>query len=840
MAMNGNGNGNGDKRSAAENPYSLFSASTTSSNEIASTSNSQRRTTSTKADKPSQSPYSEDSRPTVPTKTADPGLEDLTDDSLRSRHRPEKRHGIVTDTPVELRLGLPGHRSMHVKQANSFVPHLQTSGLQNQSASRPNSAPVGNSRLGTLGGAQIFADARDLSQHPSLLRQPANPYVAGPGVSAEQLERTAQRQSHAKEVPSLGQASQIPIRTSPTKTSKRKASEVLHRPTVSTAAGNRNSGLQAEHREHIGFSESSRMAPNQRQKLVSAVPQAYRDVPKSGQEVQFPDHNPQIDINADIFASLDNDPTQNLPRPVRKPSREKFSSILLPPPAFVYVRTNDPNFNIFSDGFLRFSDLCFLLANALPLRDLLSLYSISKDFHSIVNQRLTTMIFDQARAICYDAACAFPWRCYHKFTRPDPINRIPHPVADKARQGIPRDVPSFQWVFFCLFRQKVVQEIMAIMAEDGVPLPDGCKKAIMRVWFLMDLPENSRRIAIIHNSSWFTDETLYYAMMFFVKMDMRFNDPFSTRYVQGTKHMLLAQPSLSTFWKVLKGQALKTEFEVLKMWICWKYVPQNIEESRLELFDIPPQEVGRVQFEHWGQKIARDSKTGKLLKPIKLLRPDELIPREMIRRNITCGPRHWMRIFMWGYVDPETLEDYKPRHRERRIDLRDEYADDDVVSGAAVGNDELLDLGDSGRKISTQVRPHEETVEDVKKDQAEDEFLEAIQHISAHEKMDRDIEEMMKSGRLPTNIQYEDWMQWRERWDGEDEWDDDEGVDGSEDEDEDEDADEYDSEDEGDFEYESESGDDIEDDDNDEANVDGDATKAETNAEGRQDNAMRS
>jgi hypothetical protein len=33
-----------------------------------------------------------------------------------------------------------------------------------------------------------------------------------------------------------------------------------------------------------------------------------------------------------------------------------------------------------------------------------------------------------------------------------------------------------------LWREKVVHEIMAIMAEDGVPLPSRCSLAMKRVW----------------------------------------------------------------------------------------------------------------------------------------------------------------------------------------------------------------------------------------------------------------------------------------------------------------------------------------------------------------------
>lgn len=545
---------------------------------------------------------------------------------------------------------------------------------------------------------------------------------------------------------------QLPIRTSPQKSGKRKAPEALDRPSVNVSAGNRNVNTQATIEEPGSGADILKTFPKHKAKFDSALPHTYGDVSDVNNHVQYSDSKaPRTDINAEFFAIPDTGARQRplRRRQQRRPSREKFTTSLLPPPAYVYVRTNDPNFNIFSDGILRFGDLCFLLADALPLSDLLSLYSISVQFHQTVNQRFTTMIFNQARAICHDAAIAFPWRCYKQFTRPDPVNRIPHPKKEKAMQGIPRDVPSFKWVFFCLFRQKVAQEIMAIMAEDGVPLLPACRMAILRVWFLMDLPDNGRRISIVHDRNWYSNDILYYAMMFFIKLDMRFNEPLSRKCVQGTKNMLLSQPTLATLWKVLKGLALRTEFEVLKMWIAYRHVPRNMQEARLDLFGIPAIEVGRTQFEYWGRKLGKDPKTGQWLKPIKMLRPDELIIREMVRRGVAIGPNHWMRLFMWGYVNPETLEDYEPTRRERRLDIPYEYTDDDRVSGAAVGDDCLLDLGDEDKVISSLVCPHEETVEDIQKEQAEEQFLEAIISISAEEKVEEDEQVWRRAGKWP-------------------------------------------------------------------------------------------
>lgn len=83
----------------------------------------------------------------------------------------------------------------------------------------------------------------------------------------------------------------------------------------------------------------------------------------------------------------------------------------LPPPAYIYTRTNDPYFNIFG-GILLYPELCFALAANLPVNDLLSLYAISKDFHTIIDARFATVILSQSVRKCPESSQVFPFRCY--------------------------------------------------------------------------------------------------------------------------------------------------------------------------------------------------------------------------------------------------------------------------------------------------------------------------------------------------------------------------------------------------------------------------------------------
>jgi len=106
--------------------------------------------------------------------------------------------------------------------------------------------------------------------------------------------------------------------------------------------------------------------------------------------------------------------------------------------------------------------------------------------------------------------------------------------------------------------------------------------------------------------------------------------------------------------------------------------------------------VGKGRLEYWG--IPPETEVHRELET--LMRPDQLIVREAFRRGFRFD-KHYVRFMMYGYVRPDTLEDYAPRQYGRRIaELKeDEYEVDDIVGGVRAlglgeeGHDPLLDLG---------------------------------------------------------------------------------------------------------------------------------------------------
>ena len=284
-----------------------------------------------------------------------------------------------------------------------------------------------------------------------------------------------------------------------------------------------------------------------------------------------------------------------------------------------------------------------------------------------------------------------------------------------------------------LYREKVVHEIVAIMAEDGVPLPSRCALALKRMWFILDIPDNARRIGYIHSNQLVTDLDLYFCMCFFVKLDMRFNDPVAQEVKHGLRKMALSQPSLSFLLKALKRQVLKNQYEVMKTWIRYKY-SAAADEVGLPIFGIAANEVGRLKFEYWGKRTQEQLEREVQL----LLRPDQLVMREAIRRGMRFH-KHFLRCLLYGYVRPDTMENYAPRDLTRKIPgLEEEYEVDDDVGGAWVPprrlGDPILDLGER-KEISLLCMKGEKDMDadDARKRRREEEFLEKCMEWSRDE-----------------------------------------------------------------------------------------------------------
>ena len=325
-------------------------------------------------------------------------------------------------------------------------------------------------------------------------------------------------------------------------------------------------------------------------------------------------------------------------------------------------------FNVFK-ALLNYPELIHNVAKFMALDALISVYAISKDFHYLMNSRFTTMIKSQALSKAPESAEVFKFKCYRNLGIFDPARRQNEEIEEEIRV-----VPGFRWLRFILFREKVVREIMLLLANEGHRFPSGTSVAIKKIWFVMDIPDAARRIALVHNRDIWTDKDLYLATMFFVKLDMRFNDAADGTGELRMRKMMFAQRGLGTLWRVLKREEMLTPLEMMQMFVKWKYRPLP-QHRNMSIVGIPPQEIGRGEYEGWGY--------GKK----KILRPDEIVMRESLARGLHIHTRI-LDMMIWGHIDKrnEAFKDVWP------VEMKVDVLDKDKKEELEDSDDESIDF----------------------------------------------------------------------------------------------------------------------------------------------------
>ena len=283
-------------------------------------------------------------------------------------------------------------------------------------------------------------------------------------------------------------------------------------------------------------------------------------------------------------------------------------------------------------------EIVFELARHFDVDDLISLYAISIDFHKLVNRRFTTMIRNQAEARAPESTRIFAFRCYRHLCIRDPASR---PLARIPHQT--RFVPSFRWLRMVVYRERVADEIIACLASEGLFLPPTARLVIKKFWFTLDIGDTRRRIGMVHNSRFWTDNDLLVASLFVIKLDMRLTDPRTGNGQLGLRQMLLAQPSLTTLLLALQRRAVRSSLEMVRLFLRWRYRPPA-HLAHLSILGVPSDQVGMLQYEGSGSRARR-------LAPV-----DSLIARETVRRQLNLES-NLVDMILYGFVDKQTFLD---------------------------------------------------------------------------------------------------------------------------------------------------------------------------------------
>ena len=198
------------------------------------------------------------------------------------------------------------------------------------------------------------------------------------------------------------------------------------------------------------------------------------------------------------------------------------------------------------------------------------------------------------------------------------------------------------------YREEVVEDILRLMAREGHRFPRRMSWVLKKIWFMMDISDNGRRIGLVHNESFWGKKDLFLATMFFIKLDMRMTCPVTGNGEVGMRKMIFGMRSLSFLWRVLRREELRDSLEVLRMIVRFEGKgPEVGEEAEGEsVLGVPAEEVGMLQYEGWGVGGSRR----------KLLGVCDLVLREAFKRKLGLH-RFYVDMMIYGYVNKKTFED---------------------------------------------------------------------------------------------------------------------------------------------------------------------------------------
>lgn len=294
-----------------------------------------------------------------------------------------------------------------------------------------------------------------------------------------------------------------------------------------------------------------------------------------------------------------------------------------------------------------FPQLLTRIIDELEVDDFLNLYAASKRFHFYVRANPQSTITYTAFRRFTESARIFAHPCYRKFTI---YVRSPRP-GTRPGETLPGQVmdmrPSTRWLKMLEYRDNVVKEIMQLFGSSGYALSARCESVLKKIWFLMDIPDNRRRIFAIQNRHVWSNLEIFYGIFILAHIESRFTKNVSNTPREGVRRLLMGQKGLTLLRDALKGTALSTHYDMLREYIRWKYVPTP-DETNMFIFGMPAGEHGLLQYEYYGRTGSK----------VKLQRPDDLLLRESVRRQLDM-----QNMYAWFYlqseIDPSLKRDYQ-------------------------------------------------------------------------------------------------------------------------------------------------------------------------------------
>ncbi|KAK3905314.1 hypothetical protein C8A05DRAFT_30836, partial [Staphylotrichum tortipilum] len=317
--------------------------------------------------------------------------------------------------------------------------------------------------------------------------------------------------------------------------------------------------------------------------------------------------------------------------------------------------------------------------------DIVRLYSISKDFHLTINKNMRSSIFAWVSHMAPNGGRIYSSPVYCRWFIPDPDGRLvtaadielsrTQPGQAKVEgqpplngtEGQVRLIPGLLWLQMAVNREIRVRDIVACLARRGHRLPEGATKPLLKIWLLMDAATSQARMTLLNNPDFFTNEDLYTAQLFIVKLLLVFNDPVFGPQSSMLMRLMLGQRGLSPLWALLRGKKYRSTTEIRQLKLRYDVGPEQIINlgNSAALLGLNIDQLGVLHFEGWGAG------------PDHLMRPDELIPLEAARRQLDLD-NCIDEMMIFGHVDFATGNSLVPS-------LDEMYMSDDEMPPAFAG-----------------------------------------------------------------------------------------------------------------------------------------------------------
>lgn len=287
-----------------------------------------------------------------------------------------------------------------------------------------------------------------------------------------------------------------------------------------------------------------------------------------------------------------------------------------------------------------FPQLALMVIDLLGVDDFINTATASKRFYLFVRGNPHTTITRVAFNHFPENARLYPYPCYRKYTLD--VRRT-GPSSNQEQNNSTGDSinkqPLLKWLKMLRFRENLIKELMDLFDKGGYPLTARCSTVLKKIWFLMDIPDNRRRLLTVQNKLLWSDTEIFHAVFIFAQIESRFTGHKVGTPRQSLRRVVMAQKTPILLRNALKGTALRTHFEVLKEFMRWRYRPLPYEAD-MNLFGVPPGEVGKLQYEYYGAMGSR----------VRMYRPDELLLKECSRRQLDV-----YQMYATAYLQSETV-----------------------------------------------------------------------------------------------------------------------------------------------------------------------------------------